>query len=54
MAELEQELNEKAYDVIWVEERSFVFDCIVRVLQSTVTTEDDPLAVLAMACYFTI
>jgi hypothetical protein len=52
VVELEQELNGRAYNVIWVEERSFVFDCIVRVLRFTVATEDDPLALLAMALLF--
>lgn len=38
--------------IVWVEERSFVFDCIVRVLRSGIVTEDDPLATLAMALLF--
>jgi hypothetical protein len=39
-------------NMVWVEERSFVFDCIARVLRSSIITEDDPLAMLAMALLF--
>jgi hypothetical protein len=39
-------------DEIWVEEPNFVFDCVLRILRSNITVENDPLAILAMALLF--